>query len=699
MNKWIIVLLVIGVGAFAAWKFVPRGAVEVSAGENFLADVPSDTIYYFGGKPSEDLVAFTRDYSAPVSSLDEQAFASMFEEMGDESEAPAKFALFFFEEYLNNASDLGGWLDSIGSELASPYAIYSHGAIPVFRANLADVEKFNSFIDRAVSSSGWQYSESSVGTASLKNWLISSEDDGEKIYLTLALNGKTSTLTITTSKDEDAMVKERLGLVKPADSLAKSGEIDQIKQQYAFSDDGVFFVNIARIVEGIYSPESNSLGKDLSRLLPHEAFSKIGSDLSDSCKNEYVEIAKIFPRFVAGYKNASYQDKTLSMSMSFAQEIKSPNTLGELVKLRGHVPKHTMIASDKILSLGMGVDIGTLPGVLTALWTELTNAQYSCDSLIEMQAQMKGQNPAMIGMMLGMVNGLKGIGVSLYDITLGDTLMPESASILLSVAADDPQVITSALQMAPMMQGISFPADGSETDIAIPMVPPSLKIKGAIKGNHIAVYTGEKATEEAAKLATETLESNGLYSLGLNYRNFSNLEKLLNFNIPGVVGSDCASKQELLHAFNMYQMDFTYIFDIAETGLVGEAFGSIDVIESGKGLKIGGQYKVESMDEDCQWYDDGVDTLNSDGSGAYIVKDESGACDLYHLEYQWQHNNNRLTMTPSNEKFRDSCEDPEQTETDMEEYVCTIINVTDNSFQCIFDIGTPDATVSRFSRS
>ncbi|MBJ6962375.1 hypothetical protein JG622_19105, partial [Vibrio cholerae] len=76
--------------------------------------------------------------------------------------------------------------------------------------------------------------------------------------------------------------------------------------------------------------------------------------------------------------------------------------------------------SDKsFFSLALGIDINTLAPSIGQIWTEITQPQYQCALLSQMQKDMGGQNPAAaVSMGSGMLNGLKGLSMQLFDLNI-----------------------------------------------------------------------------------------------------------------------------------------------------------------------------------------------------------------------------------------------------------------------------------------
>jgi hypothetical protein len=199
--------------------------------------------------------------------------------------------------------------------------------------------------------------------------------------------------------------------------------------------------------------------------------------------------------------------------------------LSALNKMRGFVPSFTTKGHDNILSVALGVDVNQLAPALNEVWTDLQTPQYQCAALAQMQLQLSELNPAMLGMMTGMANGVKGISVTLADYKLADNNgQPsfETLDALISVSAEKPMMLVDMLKpFYPPLANIDLKDNGDPVDITpMLMLPPELGVsaKLAIKGNHLVAYTGDRGTELADLMYKQSLESNGFFNMAVDYQ-------------------------------------------------------------------------------------------------------------------------------------------------------------------------------------
>ena len=701
MKKWILVvgLALVGVAAAVTWK--TQFDTRSSDSNDLLAYVPADTVYFFGGESSQELADFFGELPSNIGSTPTQAaqLDALLNSWDTSNSAPGKFFKFLVDKTRQpQYQTINALLDSFGVSFVGPYALYSHGIAPVLRVQIKSKSTFDGVINEAIADSGWIPQTQTVEEKTIRLWEISSHDAAVQLYFVISSGNDDLTVTLVSSNDDDATKWERLGLTKPANDITTTEEIAQLQQRYNFTDAMTGFIHFERIATAFLHPEKNTFGQQLQLYLPEDVKADMNQRLTPACRKDFATLAAAMPRFVVGYDTLDVKNKHLSAHLNSVWEINNSQVTQELKSIRGHIPQHALDASDKIAYFGVGLSFDKLTPALTNLWNLFVNADYSCEQLIQAQTQARETNPAMLAMFLGMTQGIEGLGLSIYDIEwpTGEaaTLSPNRVSALLSISAQNPQTVAGLTAMLPMLGGIQIPADGSAVTLALPMVPPSITVKAAIKGKHLAVYTDDALAPQLAALENETLAANGLYSFGVNYRRFEAFTKL---NIGGFAGAQsCIAQHEFAHMFASMPMDINYLSDASDHGMEARIGFSIDPHQSTQ-LSLPGSYQLEFLNDQCEWEKAGVESIQENGSGGYIEQDEAAQCALYELEYQWVQQIDRINLTTTKELLRDTCADePELHE--PSEYSCFLLNVTADQFQCLYDPGTPDAALYRYTR-
>lgn len=703
MKKWIVLVaaVVISSGLFA-WRsgWLPGASSTVSS--DILTFVPADTVYYFGGHSTDDMAQFMEGYPLAASSPSQSQIWDTLLASADEENSPkARFFSYLLREYRSfNNSTLGGLAKFSGLSFMGSYAVFSDGMMPVARIDIASADIFNGLIEDAVANSEWKYTWDDLGSAKVRLWQLNERNDTtvRDIYLAVATDNNNAVITLVTSDDDLQTKQRRFGLVKPKKSLATHVSIAEAKARYNYTDDMLGFIDFNGLAQAVLNPESSSLGQDLLSYLPKEQFAQYQQKLSPACRAEYSELVAAVPRVIMGYQALDVKQGKLTFDMHSVLEINNAPVVSELQNMQGHLPFHSTVATDKLAAFGVGVNAANLAPALTALWSQFTNAIFKCEHLQAAQAKIREQNPAMLGMAMSMVNGVQGFGASVFDVAMGESsLLPDTVDFMTSIATENPEMLVNMAKILPFLSDITLPSDGTATTLNLPMVPATIEIKGAIKGKHIVIFAGNKSAVAADELINEPITANGLYSVAFNYREI--VELITSDDLHGLASNagmtGCIQQYELAHMFQHLKMDMGIVMDAQDEGIVVQYSGSMDkpvFIEP----RIAGKYRVEKLDESCEWQDGAQDEIRQDGTGSYIEKSDDATCDIYVSNYSWTKSGDVISFG-SSEQTRESCTDELPTPIN-EIYTCHLMNVTADGFQCLYDPATENASLYRYKR-
>ncbi len=707
MTKWIL-LIALALGGVVLWKFgpmlmgdsSPAESTAAMKGDPFLTHVPSDTVFYSGGRYDEAILrAIAGFYQYPLSPTQMAQFKTLLGTSGESQPAVDFFKALAQQLSKAHAASGVDALFEAGVAKNGFSAFYAHGAVPVFRISVADPQKLMALVDAAVADSGWQYTTQTLGQATVHTWPLTEPDSPLGLQLALALETGSATLTLFSSQDDNGVRQARVAQSPIGDSMEASQQLSKIRSHYQYDDGALTLMNFLELVTGILEPDANRLGQDLARYLPENMKGQWRSELSDACKTEFKAIAATAPRLVSGTTQLSTTDKGVSMEGRMVWEMTDASIKPDLTKLRGHIPSHASDSASAIVSFGLGLNTNELVPALTALWTRFVQAPYTCESLVALQEKAKGTNPAMLQMFLGMAQGVKGVGLSIFDFSLNAiTQQPERMEMLLSVAAESPATLAAMTAMLPMpeLNNIVIPSDGTAVEVSPPMMPGQ-SFKVAIKGNHLVVYTGATAEPFANALATEDLALNGLMGMGFNYRKMGDVFDVMSMG-AAMGGQSCIEAEEMRHTMASLNMDISMLTDVSENGLDSAFSGSFDQ-PSLQRFSAGGSYQVETMNEMCVWESAGIEVWGPESKGSVTETYPGSDCVNYEMQFDWRQAGNEVIFTNSNSRTRDACDAAWEEDSNSEPYACVLMNIEEDSFQCLFDAGTEDAVIYRYKKA
>ncbi len=242
-----------------------------------------------------------------------------------------------------------------------------------------------------------------------------------------------------------------------------------------------------------------------------------------ACQSEIEGMAALWPRSVFGYTEFDGSGSPIRANSLFKMVSTDKATMDQLQKLRGFLPDFSAAPSQFSYQLGFNMD--ELTPVVTSLWSRATQAKFSCEPLVEVQARLRELNPGLLGAMTGMMQGVQGASINLQELSLkpavsgSDMPVIEKLSFIATFSGKQPQQMWSMLAMTqPQLAATPLPADGQSIELPLPL-PVTLpgKVKLGVFGNHIALFTGDKAEALTTSLGKQELKANGFVHMGIDY--------------------------------------------------------------------------------------------------------------------------------------------------------------------------------------
>lgn len=710
--KWIIgivVALIIGFGVYQ-WKqgddLDAPGTVSGQIKPTQYA--PADTIYFSASHTTPQLAEFFADYFILGTPGGQAKMLHMaVEATKDKDEPSTAFAHYLLTKFqAERDGSLQSFLDFFSLSPTGDLVFFSHGLMPVIKLPLASKEKLEALLTDAAASSGLENTQEDLDGRTVHLWALNDKSGEDAIYLALLAEAPYATLTIIKGSDAVELRKERLGITLPQRSLADTDEVEEMEKTFQLKSGNSGFIHFERIAAAFITPENSLLGRELKTLLNESASPEMESKLTPECTKEYAELASAMPRLVAGYRKLAIEHDELVMDFAANLEVTSALVKNELAKVRGHVSQHVLQSEEQILGVGYGLNVDQIAPALTALWTDFTQRQFQCESLVAAQTKAREFSPMMLGAVFGMAQGIKGVGFSLYDVEFTEGPVPSSMSALLTIAAENPSAVAALAAMAPLpeLAGLHIPADGTPVRIPVAMLPPTIELYAAIKGKHLTIYLGDQAAAASETLTDQTIEPNGFFGLSMNYDKITELVESVNISDFSMMGAmagstaDCAAQFDMLDSFSGVSGDFSFVSDLDNNGF--------DFSMRGKMAKpqydthtISGSYRAETMDDLCQWQPAGVDTFTLDGSGTFEQKSFSGDCVIRDETYTWNQLGARVNTETTRVRNRETCQDEFSVEDQTTgPDICFILQSSEDGFICHYNPLQEDSYITRYSK-
>ncbi|WP_428241418.1 hypothetical protein [Gynuella sp.] len=672
--------------AFSLFNFGGKPA------DHFQANAPADTVLYFDGRLSTG----NNTYASEAGLAQwQQTYQELVDAIAGDSDQ-ARFFLALLDDFVETAAQGdNAMIERYGLNSHMDMAIYMDGLLPVFQFAVKKPQSFMNALQELEAQTGYKHAVQDLNGHTIWVWEVDSKDPG--FHFAVSAEKKYVTASFLFGSDSDTRKMQRLALVEDSKTLKDSKQIAEMKKKYGFGDQLSGFINLVEVARTILKPEQNSAGKDLLVAL--------GDDyeplVSAVCADEMIGMVQGAPRFVAGYRDFKTSKDSIKFDLATVLEVTDEQAVTDLQKLNGHLSPAASVDNGQIASLAVGLDVANLTPVISNFWNRFVTAEFNCDVLQEAQQEAKSANPATLSIFTAMVQGLKGASVQLFDLQFDETNQTlGSIDALVALSSTNPSTLVGLLANAPYLQDVHIPEDGTVIDLDIPYLPESVKLKAAMKGNNLTVFSGDMAGKAAADLSKEKLNSDGLYSLAVDYAKLSSLVE----DIVPVIGhqadmepSSCADVYMSLSGLKSVDMKLMMKQSINQYGVFSDIQANAKTRKNGiSGHFSPGKYHVSILDWGCEWLEFGQEEIRKDGTGFYATQDDGQQCDVFKADYQWEKNGNVLTFTETKNVSRDSCDESFE-EVEPDGYECTIVHSSDNGFDCLFDYGDGEKAVYRYS--
>ncbi|TXR53466.1 hypothetical protein [Reinekea thalattae] len=705
MRKLVLfVIAIVATSGIFVWFF---SSASSTTADDTLSFVPADTAYYVGGKPSKDAAKYINNYPlAALSPVHSELWRSSFfpevdPSLLEEASPKAKFFYYFLNEY-NSLSDrdITKLAKLTGLSPDDPFALFSDGLMPVLRLGINNASTLNTLIENAVQNSQWQYTQDNIDDMTVRLWPLNGEYNRRQAFFTIANNENYAVFTIITNDDDLDAKKQRLGIIKPEQSLANDRDTQSLRKQYDGADNLFGMIQLNHIARALITPETNKLGRDLERYL----FLK---EVTAECSGDLIDLADSMPRLVMGYDSITIDSGEAQFNSHTTLQMNNAALPKQLKKIQGHIPEHSTEVKDKILAAGIGINIDNLMPVLSTLLEQFAAQDFNCPALIK--AQTNSFNLEKLTSFVELLNGVKGIGFSIFDITESDqkiTLdeyldyielehpkLPESADFIVSVATENPESLFSFLATA---AGLKISDNVKITHDDIPFLPKTMTLTAAIKGSHLVLFSGEKSEDVAEKLINETTKTNGLFSVNSDLVKIRQLITFDSFNRIASYSSDnCVAAHAIANQLQDYPATISMTSKIDNKGLVIENLVNLETPDQ-KNLNLVGEYKLNMLSRGCRWVELGNYRLNSDGTDNYTLSSADSSCDLTVSNGTWKIEGNML-ITSNDMQHRKFCTD-EFAELQHFSAPCHIMNVHENGFECAIGPSAEYRAIYKYNR-
>ncbi|MBS0382593.1 MAG: hypothetical protein JSR56_09175 [Proteobacteria bacterium] len=325
---------------------------------------PADTPYVFAnfkGRPVDIAAAWspTGDSAAAV---DIQQLGTLAKLMGDRNPTVAK-VLEATQAELANVHSAKELEQTLGYSQSALIAIYGIGDVPVARMELASPDAFEAFLARVQKRAGV-----SVPTVTLDNqsyWVLGGDD--AKIHVLVAIEGRQLVATLAPASASPAMLKQLLGLEKPASNAAD--RLATINGKYGYGDYGSGYLDLPKLFANLYDGK-DAVTQEFARDLD-------GATLANpACASEFASLANQMPLASTGIQ--TYSATTMRSSLDLQL---SPTLLGALTALKQPVPGMGGTSGDSMFDMVLALPVQKWQAFIEGRAKAAAQKTYQCPAL------------------------------------------------------------------------------------------------------------------------------------------------------------------------------------------------------------------------------------------------------------------------------------------------------------------------------
>ena len=518
------ILIAAAIAAAGIGAYIFNYQQSSSPAYNVLDYVPADTPIFSGQLEPFPL----KDYlsSAPVMAAPTEQ--QLLDDLYAQNNPKLDFFLNIFTTYQENLQDPELLIKTFGFPEQLRGYFYTLGLLPVLKVEIENPQAVWDLLDKNELETGVNHRTGTLQSLTYRAYPLTDEDDPANVELIIAIDKGLLTITLNSAYSEQTLLATALGLTKAENSLAASGQIEEIIKAHNFKQASVGFINHIELLKGFTTINGNQLAAQITTLeKQHHQESPFAAIRNAQCESEFAGIADNWPRTVFGYTELAVSAKQSTIAVATIVESKNQKILNALKSIRGFIPEYVADLEHNVLAMGLGLDINQLAGSLNDILYELQTPGYSCRPLAELQTKINhsGGAIAMLAMGTGMANGVKGVSVAVLDYAisqLNNKPVLESLDGLFALSADNPQQIFNTVKMfSPQLQHIQLADNGEAIDLSAVFPTPAefnLAPKLAIKGKHLLLYSGEKGKQAADTLSFEQLNKNGIFNLSFDFK-------------------------------------------------------------------------------------------------------------------------------------------------------------------------------------
>ena len=341
-------------------------------------------------------------------------------------------------------------------------AFYGLGLAPVARFQLTDPAAFDAFVGRLETAYGKKLDTAKLGDVSYRRHV--SATAGTEVIL--AVVGKQAVAALLPSDASDGLLRQVLGLDRPAKSLQDDGRLAKLAKAKGYGKQAVGLVDLSHLLPLIASGK-DPLFQAMFKAHAQAESAKTGEPVANqmqipaSCETDAARIAARVPALSFGYTRLDAKHQDMRLDVAMASDI-TQAFAGLKVALPG-------LGTDASAPFDMSLALPVTD--LRAFWTAQADAvtakPFSCPALADLNEGFAKLGPAMQKAAIPPFGDLLGLRIALDSLNAGNGQgMPSFTGRIVLGTSNPSGLLAMGQMMTPALAQLKITADGKP--VALP---------------------------------------------------------------------------------------------------------------------------------------------------------------------------------------------------------------------------------------
>lgn len=344
-----------------------------------------------------------------------------------------------------------------GLDLKGHSALYGVGLAPVLRFELADPKAFEAFVQRLEAAYGKKLELAAIGKQSYRRHL-SPATNSEVI---LAVVGKQAVAAILPADAAQPLLRQALGLDRPAHSLQDDGRLEKLAKAKGYQKWAVGELDLTRALPLAASGKDPLFGA-LFRARAQAESARTGEPVANQlqipagCQADAERIAGRVPEVSFGYTRLDAQHQDMRWDVALASDITQAFS-----GLKVELPGLGAGQAGAPFEFFLGLPVAQIRAFWTAQAEAVTAKPFTCPALLDLNDSFAKLGPNLQKAAVPPFGELLGIGVALDSFSTGAVnTMPKFTGRLVLGTSNPAGLLAMGQMMTPALAQMKLAADG-----------------------------------------------------------------------------------------------------------------------------------------------------------------------------------------------------------------------------------------------